>query len=72
MREASLSLPSMLPSLFGRSRIAVIDCPIRRSHVSVSFIGSYRLVYLVEKERGLIVAVLHGHRALSRALKDRP
>jgi addiction module RelE/StbE family toxin len=35
-------------------------------------IGSYRLVYLVEKERGLIVAVLHGHRALSRALKDRP
>lgn len=35
-------------------------------------IGSYRLVYLVEKERVLIVAVLHGHRALRRALKDRP
>ncbi len=34
-------------------------------------IGSYRLVYLVEKERVLIVAVLHGHRALRRALKDR-
>ena len=35
-------------------------------------IGSYRLVYLVEKNRVLIVAVLHGHRALRRALKDRP
>ena len=34
-------------------------------------IGSYRLVYLVEKERVLIVAVLHGHRALRRALKGR-
>jgi addiction module RelE/StbE family toxin len=34
-------------------------------------IGSYRLVYLVEKKRVLIVAVLHGHRALRRALKDR-
>ena len=33
--------------------------------------GSYRLVYLVEKKRVLIVAVLHGHRALRRALKDR-
>lgn len=35
-------------------------------------IGSYRLVYLVERKRVLIVAVLHGHRALRRALKDRP
>lgn len=35
-------------------------------------IGSYRLVYLVEKKRVLIVAVLHGHRALRRALKNRP
>jgi len=35
-------------------------------------IGSYRLVYLVEKKRVLIVAVLHGHRALRRALKGRP
>jgi toxin ParE1/3/4 len=35
-------------------------------------IGSYRLVYLVQKNRVLIVAVLHGHRALRRALKDRP
>jgi toxin ParE1/3/4 len=35
-------------------------------------IGSYRLVYLVQKKRVLIVAVLHGHRALRRALKDRP
>jgi addiction module RelE/StbE family toxin len=34
-------------------------------------IGSYRLIYLVEKERVLIVAVLHGHRALRRALKGR-
>jgi len=34
-------------------------------------IGSYRLVYLVEKKRVLIVAVLHGHRALRRALKGR-
>ena len=34
-------------------------------------IGSYRLVYLVQKTRVLIVAVLHGHRALRRALKDR-
>jgi len=35
-------------------------------------IGSYRLIYLVEKERVLVVAVLHGHRALRRALKGRP
>ena len=35
-------------------------------------IGSYRLVYLVQKNRVLIVAVLHGHRALRRALKGRP
>ena len=35
-------------------------------------VGSYRLVYLVERKRVLIVAVLHGHRALRRALKDRP
>jgi toxin ParE1/3/4 len=35
-------------------------------------IGSYRLVYLVEKKCVLIVAVLHGHRALRRALKGRP
>ena len=34
-------------------------------------IGSYRLVYVVEEKRVLIVAVLHGHRALRRALKDR-
>jgi toxin ParE1/3/4 len=34
-------------------------------------IGSYRLVYLVEPERVLIVAILHGHRALRRALKGR-
>lgn len=34
-------------------------------------VGSHRLVYLVEKKRVLIVAVLHGHRALRRALKDR-
>jgi toxin ParE1/3/4 len=34
-------------------------------------IGSYRLVYLVERKRVLIVAVLHGHRALRRALKGR-
>ncbi len=34
-------------------------------------VGSYRLIYLVEKERVLIVAVLHGHRALRLALRDR-
>jgi len=34
-------------------------------------IGSYRLIYLVKSERVLIVAVLHGHRALRRALKGR-
>ena len=33
-------------------------------------IGSYRLVYLVEKERVLIVAFLHGHRALWQALRS--
>ena len=35
-------------------------------------VGSYRLVYSVEKSRVLIVAVLHGHRALRRALRGRP
>ena len=35
-------------------------------------IGSYRLIYLVEAKRVLIVAVLHGHRALPQALKGRP
>ena len=35
-------------------------------------IGSYRLVYLVQRNRILVVAVLHGHRALRRALKGRP
>ena len=34
-------------------------------------IGSYRLIYLVEPRRVVIVAVLHGHRALRRALKSR-
>ena len=34
-------------------------------------IGSYRLIYLVEPERVLVLAVLHGHRALRRALKSR-
>ncbi len=34
-------------------------------------IGSYRLIYLVETRRGVIVALLHGHRALRRALKGR-
>jgi plasmid stabilization system protein ParE len=31
----------------------------------------HEVVYLVERKRVLIVAVLHGHRALRRALKDR-
>jgi toxin ParE1/3/4 len=35
-------------------------------------IGSYRLVYLVEAQRVLVVAILHGHRSLRRALKGRP
>lgn len=34
-------------------------------------IGSYRFIYHVEPKRVLIVAVLHGHRALRRALKSR-
>ena len=34
-------------------------------------IGSYRLIYLVETKRVLIVALLHGHRSLPRALKGR-
>ena len=34
-------------------------------------IGSYRLIYLVESRRVLIVAVLHGHRALREALRGR-
>ena len=32
---------------------------------------AYRLVYLVERERVLIVAFLHGHRALWQALRNR-
>lgn len=35
-------------------------------------IGSYRLIYLVEPQRVLVVAVLHGHRSLRPALKGRP
>jgi addiction module RelE/StbE family toxin len=34
-------------------------------------IGSYRLVYHVQAKRVLIVAILHGHRALRAALKGR-
>ena len=34
-------------------------------------VGSYRLIYLVETRRVLIVALLHGHRALRRALRGR-
>jgi addiction module RelE/StbE family toxin len=34
-------------------------------------VGAYRLVYVVEARRILIVGVLHGHRALRRALKSR-
>jgi toxin ParE1/3/4 len=43
----------------------------RLSRYRELLIGSYRLVYLVEKERVLIVAFLHGHRALWRALRGR-
>ena len=43
----------------------------RLSRYRELLIGSYRLVYLVEKERVLIVAFLHGHRALWRALRSR-
>ncbi len=43
----------------------------RLSRFRELIIGSYRLIYLVEKERVLVVAVLHGHRALRRALKGR-
>lgn len=34
-------------------------------------LGSYRLIYLVEAKRVLIVAVLHGHRAMRPALRGR-
>ena len=34
-------------------------------------VGPYRLVYLVEAKRVLIVGLFHGHRALRRALKGR-
>jgi addiction module RelE/StbE family toxin len=34
-------------------------------------VGSYRLVYLVEEERVVVVAILHGHRALRKALRGR-
>lgn len=34
-------------------------------------VGSYRVVYLVQRQRILIVGVLHGHRALERALRGR-
>ena len=34
-------------------------------------VGSYRLIYLVETRRVVIVAALHGHRELRRALEGR-
>ena len=34
-------------------------------------VGLYRLIYLVEAKRVLIVALLHGHRALRQALRGR-
>ena len=41
------------------------------AHFRELIVGSYRLIYLVEPERVLIVGVLHGHRGLGRALKGR-
>jgi len=43
----------------------------RLSRYRELLVGSYRLVYLVQKERVLIVAFLHGHRALWQALRSR-
>ena len=43
----------------------------RLSRFRELIIGSYRLVYLVEDGRILIVALLHGHRSLRAALKGR-
>ena len=34
-------------------------------------VGAYRLIYLVEENRVLIVAVIHGHRRLRPALRGR-
>lgn len=34
-------------------------------------VGSYGLVYLVQRQRVLIAGILHGHRSLERALKGR-
>ena len=41
------------------------------SHFRELLVGSYRLVYLVQRQRVLIVGVLHGHRSPERALKGR-
>jgi toxin ParE1/3/4 len=43
----------------------------RLSRFRELIVGSYRLIYLVEPRRVLIVALLHGHRALRRALRGR-
>lgn len=43
----------------------------RLSRFRELLVGSYRLVYLVQRRRILIVGVLHGHRSLERALKGR-
>jgi toxin ParE1/3/4 len=43
----------------------------RLSRFRELIIGSYRLIYRVETRRVLVVAVLHGHRALRGVLKGR-
>jgi toxin ParE1/3/4 len=43
----------------------------RLSRYRELIVGSYRLIYLVEAKRVLIVAVLHGHRSLRRAFREK-
>ncbi len=43
----------------------------RLSRFRELLVGSYRLVYLVQRQRIPIVGVLHGYRSLERALKGR-
>jgi addiction module RelE/StbE family toxin len=56
-------------SLFPNRGHRLADPKLRRFRELI--LGTYRLVYLVEAKRVLIVAILHGHRALRPALKGR-
>ena len=67
-----LGLWSIPRSPSSSSQIAGIGFePPKLSHFRELLVGSYRLVYLVQRQRVLIVGVLHGHRSPERALKGR-